>query len=183
MISLFLLWIIYITRLASSEHRFGTGFAYITNPKGFPVYLAIVPGCSRNSYGTNLNFWAQKKFVKFRKSTQNTWSCPANFFGKFFSDPLFNFFRNQADVLLGHSWIKCVLWLTVPWSFRCFSRSCCEFSLYRQSCHDSEAKALSIVKTDLIFQFFNRSVDLQFFRGKSFNESKQLGSSEKEYNT
>ena len=182
MISLFLLWITYITRLASSEHRFGTGIAYRTIPKAFPVYLANVPGCSQNSYGTNSNSWAQKKFVKFRKSTQNKWSCPAKFFGKFFSDPLINFFWNLGDVLLGHSWIKCVLWLTVPWNFRCFSRNCRELSIYRQRCHDSEAQALSVVKTDLTFEHYNRSVNVLLFRGKTFNENKQLTLSEKEYN-
>ena len=39
---------------------------------------------------------------------------------KFFSDIPFNFFRNLGDVLFSHSWIKFVLWLTVPCIFWCF---------------------------------------------------------------
>ena len=130
----------------------------------------------------NFFFWVQKIFVKLTQSIQKTWLCPAKFFGKFFSDPLIKFFRNLGDVLLSHSWIKCVLWLTVFCNFRCFPRNCRWFSLMPQRFHDSEAQALSVVKTDLIFEHYNRSVDLLLFRGKTFNESKPLTLSENEYN-
>ena len=65
-----------------------------------------------------------KGFIYFRQSTQNAWLCPAKFFGKFFSDTPFYFFRNRVDVLFNHHRVKCVLWLTVPWIFWCFSWNC-----------------------------------------------------------
>ena len=51
--SLVLLWIIYITRVAGREHRFATGIAWGTIPSGFPVFWVVVPECSRNSYRTS----------------------------------------------------------------------------------------------------------------------------------
>ena len=69
-LSLFLLWIIYITGVTGREHHFGTGIVYGTIPNGFPVFWVVVPGCSRNSYGTSLNLWVQKKIIKFRQRTK-----------------------------------------------------------------------------------------------------------------
>ena len=91
------------------------------DPKWVPIFWVVVPGYSRNSYGTSPNFWVQNKFIKSRQSTQNAWLRPAEIFGKFFSDPLFNFSKNLGDLLLSHSRVKCGLWLTVPSIFWCFS--------------------------------------------------------------
>ena len=90
--------------------------------QGSPKFSeSLFPDVFRNSYGTNPNLWAQKKFIKFRHSTRNTWIRLPEFFGKFISDSPFNLFRNLRDVLLSHSRIKCVLGLTVPCIFWCFS--------------------------------------------------------------
>ena len=62
---------------------FGAGIVWGTIPTGFPVPWVAVPGCSRNDYGTSPNLWVQKKFVKFRQRTQNTWLRTAEFFWKF----------------------------------------------------------------------------------------------------
>ena len=43
-------------------------------------------------------------------------------------------------------------------------------------------KGLSVVKTEL-YLIFNKSVNLLYYEGKSFNEVKQLMISENEYNT
>ena len=69
---IFLLRIVQVTRVVGGEHRFGTRIAEGTISSGFPVFLVVVPGCSRNNYGTGPNLWVQKKLVKHRQSTQNT---------------------------------------------------------------------------------------------------------------
>ena len=151
---LFHLWAIQITRVMRRDHRFGTGIVCGTIPNGFPVSWVAVSGCSgcsRNGYGTSPNLWIQKKFIKIRQSTQNARLRPAEVFWKFFSYSPFDLFRNLGDVILSHFWIKCVLWLTVPCIFRCFSRNCRQFSLIPQSCHATQRKVLSAVKTDMKF--------------------------------
>ena len=96
------------------------------DPQWVPCFWAVVPGCSGSSYGASPNLWVQKKFIKFRQSARNAWLRLAEFFGNSFSDSPFNFFRILGDVLLSHSWIKCVLCLTVPLHciFRCSSPNC-----------------------------------------------------------
>ena len=81
------------------------------------------------------------------KAPKNAWLRPAEFFGKFFRDPPVNFFRNLGEVILSHSRIKCVLWLTVPYIFWCFSRNWCLISLIPQCCHDSKGNFQSVVVT------------------------------------
>ena len=81
--SLFLLWIVQITRVVGREHCLGTGIAKETIPSGFPVFQVVVPGCSGNSYGTSPNLWVQKKLVKLEQSTQNTCLRPTEFFESF----------------------------------------------------------------------------------------------------
>ena len=112
----------------------------------FPESLFLdVPG--------SLYLWVQKRFVKFRQSTQNTRLRPCEFFWEFFSYFPFDLFRDLWDEFLSHFWIKSVLRLTVPGILRCSSRHCCFFSLIPQSCLDTEGKAMSTVKTELKFLF------------------------------
>ena len=147
------------------EHSFGTGFAYRAISSGFPLFWVLVRGKSRNSYGTNSNLWVQKKVIKVRQSTQNARHRPAESFWKFSSDSPFNLFKNLGDVLLSHLWIKCVLRQTVSCIFRCFSRKCRQLYLIPQSCHDSEGKDLSVVKTELIFYSITKA-NVSFYEGK-----------------
>ena len=100
----------------------------------------------------------------------DAWLRPADFFWKFFSGSPFNLFRNLGDVFLRRFRIECVLRLTVPCIFRYFSRN----FLIPHSCHDSEEKILSVVKTELNFLFYTKSEYLLLLWGKSFNQSKQL---------
>ena len=156
--------------MVGREHRFGTGIAQWTITIGFSVFWVFVAGCSRNGYGTSSNYWAQKKFIKFKQTTQINWLRPADFFGKFFSDAPLNSLRSQGVVLLSHSRIKCVLWLTVPCIFRCFSL----FSFIRQSFHVFERKVLLSCEDLVGFLFlFHRRMS-PFTMRKSFNRSKQL---------
>ena len=122
--SLFMLWIVHISRTIGREHQYGTEIAQGTIPSGFPVFWVVVTGSCRNSYGTSPKLWVQKKFVEPRQRTQNTWLLPVDSLGKFCNYRLFNLFRKLGDVLLSHSWIKCVLRLTVPCIFRCFPWNC-----------------------------------------------------------
>ena len=137
------------------DHRFGVGIVWGTIPIGFPVSWVAIPRCSRNGYGRSPNLWLQKKFVNFRQSTQNTRLRPTEFFWEFYSYSPFDLFRNLGDVFLSHFWIKRVLRLTVPDIFRCSSQNCRQFSI-PQSCHDTEVKVLSAVKTELKFYFYNQ---------------------------
>ena len=61
----FCLWAFNFNRVARKVPRFGAGIVWRTIPSGFPVFWFVVPGCSRNSYGTSPNLWVQKKLVKF----------------------------------------------------------------------------------------------------------------------
>ena len=70
------------------ELHFGIGIIQGTIPSGFPVFDVIVPGCSRNGYGASPHLRVQKKFVKFRQSTQNTWLRLDKFLGQFIRDLL-----------------------------------------------------------------------------------------------
>ena len=89
-----------------------------------PFFVSCCSWMFQNSYGTGSTLWPQKKFSKFRQSTQIAWLPPAKILGKFLSDPPFNFFRNLGHVLFSHPGIKCVLWLIVSCIFRCFSGNC-----------------------------------------------------------
>ena len=96
-----------------------------TIPSGFPVVWVAVPGCSRNSYGTNPNLRVQKILVMFWQCTQDTGLFPTEFFRKFFSCSPLDLFANLWDVLLSHFCIKRVLWPIFPGNLRCFSGNCC----------------------------------------------------------
>ena len=149
------------------DSRFGLGIVWLTILIGFPVSWVAVPGCSWSGYGKNPNLWVQKKFAKFRQSTQNTGFRLPEFFWEFLSYSPFDLFKNLADVFLSHFWIKCILRLTVPGFFRCFSRICCQFSLVPQSCHDTEGKVLSAVKIELkVFILINSDNLLFIMRAK-----------------
>ena len=165
-------------------HHFGTGIVWGTIPSGFPVYWVAVPWSSRNGYGTSPYLWVQKKHVKFRQGTQNTRLRPTEFFWEFFSHSPFNLFRDLGDVFLSHSWIKCVLWLTVPGNFRCFSRIPLILEgvplipegvpLIPQSCHDTEGKVQSAVKTELKFYSDNKMLISTYDQGIFQWRRKQL---------
>ena len=107
-------------RVMRGDPHFGAAIVWGRVPIGFPVSWVVVPGCSRNSYGTSPYLWFQKKLVKFRQSTQKTRLRPAEFFWDFLSHSLFDLFRNLGDVLMSHLWIKRVSWLTLPGFFQVF---------------------------------------------------------------
>ena len=75
----FCLWAFKLARVMRKIPHFGVGIVWGLIPNGLPVFWIIVPGCSRNSYGTSSNFWVQKKLVKFWQGTQDTWLCFAEF--------------------------------------------------------------------------------------------------------
>ena len=98
--SLFLLWIVWITRVISREHHFVTGIAWGTIPSGFPVFGVVVTGCSRNNYGKSPNLWVQKKLTRLRRSTKNAWLRPTEFFGKFSKWPSLQSLQNPGRCIL-----------------------------------------------------------------------------------
>ena len=63
--------------------HFGVEIVWGAIPSGLPVFRIIVYGRSRNSYGTSPNLWVQKKPIKLRQGTQDTWLCFAKFFREF----------------------------------------------------------------------------------------------------
>ena len=156
------------------EHRFGTGIIQGTIPSGFPVFWVAVPGCSRNGYGTSPNFWVQKKFIKLRQSTQNTWLRPAEFFWKFFRYSLFDLFRNLGDVFLSHFWIQCVMWLTVPCTFRCFSRNWANFLLFLKVATVLREKFSQLWRLNWSFIFITKVLISSYFEEKVSLNTKQL---------
>ena len=90
---IFCLWAVQMTRVAWRVPHFGAGIVWGTIPSGFPVFWIIVPGCSRNGYGTSPNLWDQKKLVKFWQGTQDAWLCSAKFFWEFLSYSAFDLLR------------------------------------------------------------------------------------------
>ena len=165
------------------EHFFGSGFVEGTIPSGFPVFWVAVPGCSRNGYGTSPNLSVQKKFIKFKQSTQNTWLRPAEFFWKFISYSRFDFLRNLGDILLSPFWVQCVVWRTVPCFLRCFPRNCRYFSLLLQSCPDTELKVLSAVKTKFKLYFLEQKCLSPPIKREKINEDKTVDDFNKKYYT
>ena len=88
----------------------------------FPASLFLdFPGTTTEhirTCGFRRNSSSLDKAPKIRDSVR------LNSFESFFSYSPFDLLRNLGDVTLSHFWIKCVLWLTVPWIFRCFSWNC-----------------------------------------------------------
>ena len=80
---IFCLWAIQLTKVVRRVPHFGAGIVWGTIPSGFPVFWFIVPGCSRNGYGTSPNLSFQKKLVKLWQGTQDAWLCSAKFFWEF----------------------------------------------------------------------------------------------------
>ena len=120
----FCLWATQLTRVVRRVPHFGAGIVCGTIPSAFRVFWIIVPGCSRNGYGTSPNLWVQKKLVKLWQGTQDAWLCSAKFFWEFFSYSAFNILRNLGDVILSQFRVKRVLSSTVSSAFMCFSRNC-----------------------------------------------------------
>ena len=100
----FFLWVVELTRVMRKIPHFGVGIVWGTIPSGLPVFWIIVPGCSRNSYGTSPNLWAQKKLVKFWRGTHDTWLCFAKFLREFLGYSPFDLLRDLGDVIL--SWFR-----------------------------------------------------------------------------
>ena len=95
----FCLWAVELTKVMRKIPHFGVGIVWGTIPSGLPVLWIIVPGCSRNSYGTSPNLWVQKKLVKLWQGTQDTWLSFANFLREFLSDSPFDLLRDLGDVI------------------------------------------------------------------------------------
>ena len=110
----FCLWAVELTRVMRKIPHFGVGIGWGTMPSGLPVFWIIVPGCSRNSYGTSSNLWVQKKLVKFWQGTQDTWLCFAKFLREFLSYSPFDLLRGLRDVILSWSSTFCALQLLLP---------------------------------------------------------------------
>ena len=77
------LWAIEPARVMREIPHFGIGIVWGAIPMSFPVFWISVSGCSLNSYGTSPNLWVQKKLIKFRQSTQDTWLRFAKFLREF----------------------------------------------------------------------------------------------------
>ena len=121
----FCLWAVGLTREMRKIPHFGVGIVWRTILSDLPVLWIIVPGCSRNSYGTSPNLWVQKKLVKFWQGTQDTWLCFAKFLREFLSYSPFDLLRDLGDVILSWLRVKYVLCCTASTAFRRFSRNCC----------------------------------------------------------
>ena len=122
---LFYLWVVQLTRMMRRQSHLGAGIVWGAIPSCFPVFWIAVPGYSRNGYGTSLNLWVQKKFVKFRQSTQDTRPCPTEFFWKFLSYPPFDLFGDLGEVMLSQFMVKRVLRSTASSIFGYFPRNRC----------------------------------------------------------
>ena len=79
----FCLWAIELARVMREILHFGVGIDWGAIPSGLPVFPVSVSGCSWKSHGTSPNLWVQKKLVKFRQGTQDTWLCFPKFLGVF----------------------------------------------------------------------------------------------------
>ena len=96
----FSLWAAEMTRVVRKVPHFGAGIVRGTIPSGLPVFWILVPGCSRDGYGTSPNLWVQKKLVKFWQGTQDTWLFFAKFFWELLSYSVFDILRDLGDVIL-----------------------------------------------------------------------------------
>ena len=65
----FCLWAVEMNRVMKKVPHFGVGIVWETIPSGLPVFWIIVPGCSRNSYGTI-------RTCKFRRSSSSFEKAP-----------------------------------------------------------------------------------------------------------
>ena len=94
------LWAFKLARVMRKIPHFGVGIVWGMIPSGLQVFWFIVPGCSRNSWGTNPNLWVQKKLVKFWQGTQDTWLCLAKLLREFLGYSPFNLLGDLGDVIL-----------------------------------------------------------------------------------
>ena len=143
------------------DHRFGSGIVWGTIPIGLLVSV-IVPETATEQVqtcGFRKNLSNLEREPKLRDSVRL--SSFENFIYS-----AFNLFKNLGDVFLCHFWIKRVLQLTIPGIFRCFSRNCCYFPLFPQSCHETEGKILSARKTGLKFFILINSDNFLLLWGK-----------------
>ena len=153
------------------DHRFGTGIVWGTIPIGFPVAWVAVPGCSQNGYWTSSYLWVQKKFVKFRQSTQNTRLCPTEFFWEL---PV-TLPSISSEIWEMYSWAISGSSVFCDWLFLVLSgvslETAASFLLFLIVAMILKGKILSAEKTELKFLFFKSSVIItSYSEGKGFNK-------------
>ena len=119
-----------MSRMVTEVTRFGAEIVWGTIPSGFPVVWIIAPGSSRNGYGTSPNLWVQKKLVKFRQGTQDTWLRFAKLFREFLSYSAFDLLRDLGDVISSYFRVKYVLPSTASSAFSCFPETAANFLLF-----------------------------------------------------
>ena len=119
------LWAVEMTRVMRKVPHLGVWIVWGTIPSGLPVFWIIVPGCSRNSYGTSPNLWVQKKLVEFWQGTQVTWLSFAKFLREFLSYSPFDLLTDQGDVILSWFRVKFVLCSTASTAIRRFFQNWC----------------------------------------------------------
>ena len=118
------LWAIEPARVMRKIPHFGIGIVWGAIPMSFPVFWINVSGCSLNSYGTSPNLWVQKKLIKFRQSTQDTWLRFAKFLSEFLGYPPLDLLGDLGDVILGLLRVKYILSSTASAAFRRFYWNC-----------------------------------------------------------
>ena len=96
----FCLWAIELARVMRKKPHFGVGIVWGAFPSGLPVFPVSVSGCSWNSHGTSPNLWVQKKLVKFRQCTQDTWLCFAKFLREFLGYSPLDLLGDLGNVIL-----------------------------------------------------------------------------------
>ena len=148
---IFCLWAVQMTRVVRRVPHFGARIVWGTIPSGFLVFWIIVPGCSRNGYGTSPNLWVQKKLVEPWQGTQDTCICSAKFFWEFLSYCAFDLLKNLGDVILSQFRVKRVLFSTVSSAFRCFLETAASFLLFPNVAMRLEEKFYQRWRLNLIF--------------------------------
>ena len=165
-VSLFLLWNIWITRVIRREHSFGTGIAYWTIYSRFPIFWVLFPWIIREQLGNKFGTCGfRRKSPSLDKAAKMRDSVRLNSLESFLVTLPFNLSKNLGVLLYSHFWIKCVLRQTVSCIFTCFSQNCRHFLPIPRNCHDSEGKVLSVLKTGLIIHSITKAI-VSFYEGK-----------------
>ena len=127
--SLFLLWIVQITRVVGREHHLGQGSPRERSPVGSRISKSLfldVPGKATEQVRT-CGF--RRNSSSFDKAPKIHDSVRLNSLESF-SVSLLSICSETRDM---YSWTipgSSFLWLTVPYIFWCFSRNCCFFLLF-----------------------------------------------------
>ena len=94
-------WATELARMMWKIPQLGIGIVWWATFISFPVFQISLSGRSWNSYGTSPNLWVQKKLVKFRQGTQDTWLCLAKFLREFLGYSPLSLLGDLGDVILG----------------------------------------------------------------------------------